>query len=160
MIKDKTVKLFSSALLSSAFVFDFGLLTGCESLTKSFLKDPEITVLSVNVTDITLSEISLNVNMNVKNPNSIPLRLDRVTYQLNISGDTVTEGTMTEGIQVPASGENTLRLPLKFKFSSVAGILQGLLQNSFTKEYELKGSAQVGIFSIPFSKRGEVQLKK
>ena len=137
-----------------------GFLTGCESLTKSFLKDPEVTVLNVDVTDITLSEIMLSVNLNVKNPNSIPLRLDRVTYQFNISGDTVTEGTMTEGLQVPAAGENNLRLPLKFKFSTVAGILQGLMQNSLTKEYELKGSAQLGIFSIPFSKRGEVQLKK
>ncbi len=137
-----------------------GLLIGCESLTKSFLKDPEVTVVGVDVTDITMSEISLSVNMNVKNPNSIPLRLDRVTYQFNISGDTVTEGTMTDGLQVPAGGENNLRLPLKFKFSTISGILQGLMQSSFTKEYELKGSAQLGIFSIPFSKRGEVQLKK
>lgn len=137
-----------------------GLLTGCESLTKNLLKDPEVTVLNVDVTDITMSEISLSVNLNVKNPNSIPLKLDRVTYQLAISGDTVTEGTMTEGLQVPAAGENNLRLPLKFKFSTVAGILQGLMQDSFTKEYELKGSAQLGVFSIPFSKRGEVQLKK
>lgn len=141
-------------------VMTFGLLTGCESLTKNFLKDPEVTVLNVDVTDITLSEISLAINMNVKNPNSIPLKLDSVSYQFNISGNTVTEGTMNEGLQIPAAGENTLRLPLKFKFSTVSGILQGLMQNSFTREYELKGSAQLGIFSIPFSKRGEVQLKK
>lgn len=144
----------------TVLVLIFGLLTGCESLTKSILKDPEVTVMGVDVTDITMSEISLSVNMNVKNPNAIPLRLDRITYQFNISGDTVTEGTMTEGLQVPAVGENNLRLPLKFKFSTISGILQGLMQSSFTKEYELKGSAQLGIFSIPFSKRGEVQLKK
>ena len=155
MSKDNfIIKYFAVLLLT------IGLLTSCESLTKSFLQDPEVTVLNVDVADITLSEISLNVNMNVRNPNSIPLKLDRITYQFNISGDTVTEGTMAEGLQVPALGENTLRLPLKFKFSTVSGILQGILKNSFTKEYELKGSAQLGIFSIPFSKRGEVQLKK
>lgn len=154
MSKDKLA--FHVAVL----VLVLGFLTGCESLTKSFLKDPEVTVLNVDVTDITLSEISLSVNMNVKNPNSIPLKLDRVTYQFNVSGNTVTEGSMTEGLQVPAAGENNLRLPLKFKFSTVSGILQGLMQKSLTKDYELKGSAQLGIFSIPFSKRGEIQLKK
>ena len=155
MSNDKVFRIHLAAL-----VLTFGLLTGCESLTKSFLQDPEVTVMGVDVTDISLSDISLLVNMNVKNPNSIPLKLDRVTYQFNLSGNTVTEGTMTDGLQVPAAGENNLKLPLKFKFSSVSGILQGLMKNSFTKEYELKGSAQLGIFSIPFSKRGEVQLKK
>ena len=155
MSKDNVLVKYFAALMIT-----IGLLTGCESLTKSFLKDPEVTVLNVDVTDLTLSEISVSIKMNVKNPNSIPLKLDRVTYQLNISGDTVTEGTMTEGLQVPALGENTLQLPLKFKFSTVAGILEGMLKSSFTKEYELKGAVKLGIFSIPFSKRGEVLLKK
>ncbi len=137
-----------------------GFFSGCESLTKSLLKDPEVSVLNVGVTDFNFSEVTLAVLMNIKNPNPVPINLSKVDYELNVAGDMVTEGTLNEGIQVPATGENQLTLPLKFKFKSITNVLQGLLNASITKNYELKGSAQLGIFSIPFSKKGEVILKK
>lgn len=141
-------------------LFAVGILSGCESLTKSLLKNPEVTVMNVKVTDINLAEISLAVMMNIKNPNPVALHLNKVTYELNVAGENVTEGVLNEGLQVPASGQNDLTLPLKFKLNSVGNILQGLLQSSFTKEYELKGTVQLGIFSIPFSKKGEVNFSK
>lgn len=137
-----------------------GMLSGCESLTKNFLKDPEVKIIDVKITDISLSEISVAVKLNVINPNGIPLNLDKVNYELNISGETVTEGTFTEGMQIPASGQNDLSIPLKFRLKSVGNILSGLMNRSFTKEYELKGNVQLGIFTLPFSKRGEINLNQ
>lgn len=142
------------------FLFSVFLLSGCESLTKGLLKDPEVTILNVDVTAISFSDISLSVKMNIRNPNVVALNLDRVTYELNVSGDNVTEGTLNEGIKIPASGQSNLTIPMKFKLTSVANALQGMLDGSFTKQYELKGHAQFGIFSIPFSKKGEVHLKR
>lgn len=138
-------------------LFTFGL-TGCESLTKSFLKDPEVNVVEVKVVNINMSDISFAVTLNVKNPNGLELSLGKVTYELNLSGETVTEGTFSEGFKVPAFGQNNVIVPLKFKFKSVGNILSGIINRSFTKEYELKGTAQLGIFSIPFSKKGKVNI--
>lgn len=98
--------------------------------------------------------------MNVKNPNSVALSLDKVAYELNFSGEKVTEGVFSDGLNVPALGESSVTIPFNFKFNSIGNILTGIINKTLTKEYELKGHAKLGIFSVPFSKKGEVNLKK
>ena len=138
-----------------------GLLnSGCAGLTQNLLKDPEVSILDFNLTGVSSEELSMDLNLNVKNPNPIPINLDKVTYALNFSGEQVTEGVFDKGISVPASGENKVTVPIKFKVNSIAHLMQGFINRSFTKDYELSGSAKLGIFSIPFSKKGEINLKK
>lgn len=141
-------------------LFLLAALSGCESLTKSLLKDPEVSVLDVKVTDIDMSDISLAITMSVVNPNAVPINLDRVSYELNVAGETVADGDFDEGVKVPANGRNNVTVPMKFKFKSVGNILSGIINRSFVKEYELKGTAQFGFFSVPFLKKGEVNLNK
>lgn len=135
-------------------------LSSCAYLTKDLLKDPEVKVIDFNITNVTLEDVSINVKMNIKNPNPIPINLDQVTYALKFSGKDVTEGTFTDGVKVPASGENNVTVPLKFKYSSLNSLVSSLLSNTFTKEYEINGSAKMGIFNIPFSDKGEVKFNK
>ncbi len=137
-----------------------GINSGCSSLTKDLLKDPEVKVTDFQVTGVSLEDVSVNLLLNVKNPNPIPVKLDQVQYTLNFSGEKVTEGSLDKGLDIPASGENTVSMPLKFKYSSVGNIISSLLKNTFTKEYELNGTAKMGIFNVPFSKKGEVKFTK
>lgn len=136
------------------------LFSSCANLTKDLLKDPEVSIVDFNLTGITAQAVSMDLKLNVKNPNPIPLNLDSVTYALNLSGEKVTEGTFDKGISVPASGEGQVTVPLNFNFNSVGNLLSGIMNRSFKKDYELTGSAKMGIFSIPFQKKGEVNLTK
>ncbi|MGZ3725753.1 MAG: LEA type 2 family protein [Pseudobdellovibrio sp.] len=149
------MKILISVLLMGA---SLGLLTACADLTKNLLKDPEVKVIGFKLASVSAQDMAVEVNLNVKNPNPIPINLDQVDYALSFSGEKVTEGTFDKGIQIPASGEGQLTVPLKFKFNSVGNILTGLINRSFTKDYELVGSAKLGIFSIPFTKKGEINL--
>lgn len=137
----------------------FGL-SACGTIGEKLLKDPEVEVVGLGVDDVSASEVSVRLKLNVKNPNGIPLKVGRVTYALNFAGDKVTEGEVKEGVSVPANGSNTVELPLKFAYNSVGNVLKGLFTQKFSKTYELKGTAQVGMFAIPFSKKGEVDLSK
>lgn len=136
------------------------VLSSCSSLTKDLLKDPEVKVTDFKVTNVTLEDVAISVQMNIKNPNPIPLKLDQVTYALKFSGEQVTEGVFDQGVNIPASGENSVTVPLKFKYSSVGNLISSLFKNTFTKEYELNGAAKLGIFSIPFNQKGEVKFNK
>ena len=135
------------------------LLSSCATLTQS-LKDPEVKIVDFNVTDVGVEDVAVNVMMNIKNPNNVALKLDQITYSLNFSGNNVTEGVVNKGLEVPASGENTISIPLKFKYGSIGNILSSLMKNTYTKDYELHGTAKMGMFSIPFSKKGEVEFNK
>lgn len=136
------------------------MLASCSSLTKDLLKDPEVKVLDFKVTNVTLEDVSVAVQMNIKNPNPIPLKLDAVNYSLKFSGEKVTEGVFDDGVNVPASGENNVTVPFRFKYSSLGSLVTSLLNNTFTREYELDGSAKLGIFSVPFKQKGEVKFNK
>lgn len=149
----KTV-LNTSALLLVLF------FTGCASLTRDLLKDPEVKILDFSVSNITAESVSVNVKMNVVNPNPIPLKLDQVGYNLKLSGQQVTEGTFDQGVDIPANGANDVVIPLTFKFNAVGSLINSFLKKTITKEYEITGSAKLGLFSIPFNKKGEINLKK
>jgi LEA14-like dessication related protein len=136
------------------------VFSSCANMTQGLLKDPEVSILDFKLSGITSEDVSMDLQLNVKNPNPIPLALDEVTYSLNFSGEKVTEGTFNKGVNIPAIGEGKVTIPLKFKFNSVGNLLSGFINRKFTKEYELSGAAKVGLFSIPFIKKGEVNLAK
>lgn len=131
---------------------------GCASWTGKILKDPEVLLNHVEVSDISTKDISLNLRLIVKNPNSIPLKLNEINYSLRVADRMVTEGQVEKGINIPASGEGEVVVPLKFQYSTVGSIFEGLMKRTLTRDYEITGSAKVGIFSIPFAKKGEINF--
>lgn len=135
-------------------------LSACAYLTRDLLKDPEVNLVDFAVTGLSLEDVSVEFKMNVKNPNPLPLNLDELVYSINFSGQNVTSGVFTQGVSIPALGENTLVVPLKFKYSSVGNLVTSLLKNTFKKEYEISGTAKLGLFSIPYNKSGVVSFNK
>lgn len=147
--------------LCKAIVFTLVLiLTSCAMLTKDLLKDPEVKILDFTVAGITAESVSVNVKLNVNNPNPIPLKLDQVGYSLKLSGLQVTEGIFDKGVDIPANGANDVVIPVTFKFNAVGSLIDSFLKKTITREYEITGSAKLGLFSIPFNKKGEINLKK
>jgi LEA14-like dessication related protein len=137
--------------------FFTSVIFSCSTLT---LKDPQVEVTRVDVANVSAKDMTLNLKLKVDNPNSIPLNLDKVTYALKFAGNAVTEGTVDQKVIVPANGVGEVVIPLKFQYQMLDSLLGALLNKSATKNYELNGSAQLGILSIPFSKKGEVNLQQ
>lgn len=145
-------------LLSVLF---FLLSSSCAMLNQGMnLKDPEVNVTDFSVTDVTMEDVAVNLLLNVKNPNAVALKLDQISYALNFSGNQVTEGIIDKGLNIPAAGEGNVVIPLKFKYGSFGNVLSSIMKNTYSKDYELIGSAKFGLFSIPFRKKGEVQFNK
>lgn len=151
------MRIFTTVLLLTAGWLS---MSACSSLTEGLLKDPEVKVSDFKLAGIDSSGVSIDLGLNVKNPNALPLKLDEVEYALKVSGEQVTEGVFDKGISIPANGEGAVRIPLKFQFKSVGNLLSGIINRSFKKDYELNGAVKLGIFSIPFSQKGEIDINK
>jgi LEA14-like dessication related protein len=132
----------------------------CADLTKNLAKDPEVKILDLSIVQFSGQEIDLNLKLNVNNPNPMELKIGKIAYGLSLSGKPVTEGVFDKGLAVPSNGSSDVIVPLKFKYDAVGSILTNLLNKTLTKDYELKGSVEVGWFSIPFTKKGEIQIGK
>lgn len=135
------------------------LVFSCAVLEKyDSLKEPKVSISAVDVADVSAKDIALNLKLNIDNPNNLPLKLDKITYALKVSGKDVTSGMIDQHIQIPANGQSDVVVPLKFQYSMLEGLISGLLKKTLTKDYELNGSAQIGILSIPFTKKGELKF--
>jgi len=135
------------------------MMSACSTLN-GVVKNPEVLVKEFKLTGVNAEGVSIDLGLNVKNPNPVALVLDEVEYALNVSGEKVTEGVFDKGVNIPAGGEGTVYIPLKFKFTSVGNLLSGFMNRSFVKDYELSGAAKLGIFSIPFNQKGTIDLNK
>lgn len=144
-------------LASCILIFSF---FSCSSLVEKLLKDPEVKVVDVKVTDVSAKDLSLDLKLNVNNPNPRSFTIGKIAYGLSLSGDKVTEGVYDKSIEIPAEGATDVVVPLKFKYSSLQTLVSNLLKKSLTKDYELTGTVDVGILSIPFTQKGTLELGK
>ena len=56
--------------------------------------------------------VSFNVNVNVKNPNSIAAAMTKMDYILTLNGKQVVSTTMNNGINVPANSSSVVTIPI------------------------------------------------
>ncbi len=131
----------------------------CSTLTSyTALKDPEVEVSAVDVTSVSTKDIGLDLKLSISNPNGVAINLDKVTYALKFSGKDVTSGMIDQGIKIAANGQGDVVVPLKFQYNMIDSLITGFMKKTLAKDYELSGTAQLGILSIPFSKKGEVNI--
>lgn len=146
---------FKILFLTSVLFF-----SGCAQLAKDLLKDPEVKISELTINNISAEQLTVHLKINVINPNPMSLKLGKVGYNLKFSGQQVTEGVFDQGLDIPANGAGDVIIPLTFKYDAVNSLINSFLKKTITKDYELSGSAQVGFLSIPFNKKGEINLKK
>ena len=56
--------------------------------------------------------VTFNVNVDVKNPNSIAAAMTKMDYILTLNGKQVVSTTMNNGINVPAQSSSTISIPI------------------------------------------------
>ena len=129
----------------------------CKSLGKGSFAQPVVTVKNVAVTGVGLTGGSLDVNLNVYNPNGFALDAQRLTYQLFV--DTVQFGTgATDArLHVGSKDSATIRVPVDFNWSGLGQVGRDLM-NKGTVNYRVKGDLTVGSglgnYTIPYDRTG------
>jgi len=131
---------------------------GCSALGKQSLKDPVVTLADVKVAGVGLNGGSLDVVLNVQNPNDF--RLDATQLRYNVLVDTVpfANGITTQGFHVEGKKTQQVHIPINFTYSGV-GAAGRQLMNTGSVLYTVKGDITIGSAiginaTIPFSQTG------
>jgi len=132
--------------------------SACLSIPKNLI-EPKVELQSVQVQDPTFSDATLVFQFQVENPNTVPLEVDSLNYNLQLNGKQFTEGSVSEGLKVGSQSTATLPLPIRVKYSDLAGSISSFLSQGSTP-YQVQGAVRMGLFSIPFQKEGEVKLQQ
>jgi len=136
------------------------LLTSCMSW---FLEQPTFALKEVAITRLSLTEVHFRFGIEVQNPNSFDLDLRALEYTVYFNDREVGRGRLDKEIRIAKTSATLVQVPLQTDFKSLGDPL-GLVLGGKDLKYKIEGAAIVkaslGTATIPFSKSGNIKIKK
>ena len=141
-------------LIAVAFL---SLVFGCSSL-KKVIEPPKVKLQEINITKLSMLNADLAIILSVKNPNNINFDVKNLKYSLDINSKTVTSGTLKEKILVKGKETTMVSVPLRILYKDILGsALTLMLLKKDGVPYLVKGSVELGPFTIPFDDKGNLK---
>ncbi len=125
------------------------LCTGCAVLNRVSFEAPTATLAGVSVTGLGLQGGSLDLDLDVYNPNAYALRSPRLAVTIDLEQTHFGEATLEHALQLPAQSHSTVRVPLSFTWEGVGAGARALLRKG-SVDYGLTGRIVV---EAPFGER-------
>lgn len=133
------------------------LLAGCASLS---VKSPEVSLSDVTIEEFGLLEQRLGIRLRVMNPNDAALRIDGVSFAVDVNGQSFAKGVSNKAVTVPRFGEALLDLTA---VSTLGDLLRQLGEfaksGRDTVQYRVHGQFYGGgLNGVPFDSKREIKL--
>jgi LEA14-like dessication related protein len=134
---------------------------GCKTIGRQMLKEPVVTLKDVRLVGIGVTGGTLDVFLNIYNPNEFRLDGSRLTYQVFADSVAVGGGTLDQQFTVQNGDSTSIRLPLTFTYAGL-GAAARQIQNQGSVNYRVKGEIEVatpiGRFTRPYDQSGRYTL--
>jgi LEA14-like dessication related protein len=131
--------------------------TGCASLARSAFQNPMVELKDVRVKGIGLQGGSLDVVLDVYNPNDYRIDASRVTYTLLADSIQVATGEVTKLVTLDNRRMSTVILPVTFTLRELNQAANVLLQRG-SIDYIVRGdftlATPFGSITRPYSSKG------
>ncbi|WP_413288948.1 LEA type 2 family protein [Bdellovibrio sp. HCB337] len=134
------------------------LLCSCASFWGTVVEKPKISLDRVSVKDVSLKGSTLIFHVNVENPNKMDLKVDQISYKVFVNNKELTKAQTDKAVTVPAQGASLVELPLPIEYNKIFTDLKELMFAESAK-YKIEGDAKFPLFTIPFTKEGDVKLR-
>ena len=133
------------------------LVTGaCAGFGTSF-EEPVVTLKDVVITGLGATGGSLDVVLNVYNPNGYKLDALAMTYRVDVDETKVGEGALEDHFVVEKSDSSTVRMPVRFTYAGLGAAGRSLI-TSGTINYRVRGDITVatplGNYTRPYDRTG------
>ena len=130
---------------------------GCGSLGKQSFAQPIVTLKDVKLTGVGLTGGSLDVMLNVYNPNNFRLDASRLTYQVMMDTVRFANGSIDQALTVQSKDSTTVRIPVSFSYNGLGAAGRQIL-NTGSVNYRVLGDLVVatvlGNFTVPYDRTG------
>ena len=134
------------------------LAAGCATIGRQVVEQPVVTFKDVRVSGLGLQGGSLDVLLNVYNPNRFALDATRLTYRLMVDSTQLGTGALDQRFVVQRGDSAVVRLPVQFSFAGLGAAGRQLLRSGAVN-YRVLGdvtvSTPIGNFTRPFDRTGQ-----
>ena len=126
---------------------------------------PSVKMGKVKVDKVDFMGATLMLELELDNPNSFGVNLDKLNYNLEVNGKHWATGSAPKAVKLAKGGSSKIQLPVSLNFATTgAGLYQAIVAGS-AFDYKLKGDLDatadnplLGTFTMPFSKGGKFSL--
>ena len=136
------------------------LLSSCGGIKP---EPPEVALAGVTISNLTLSHANIIATLDVYNPNTKNVKVEKIQYTLILNGVKIAKGRSLEETVVPANGTAHIKLNIRAPYWDLVRVMS-TLQKGRSAEVLLKGSAKLGGFGFgsytyPFERRSVLSLR-
>jgi len=114
------------------------ILSACSSLPLSDPIPPEVSVDRFRLGKLSLRKQEVHLRLKVDNPNNFQLPLQVLTFNVNVEGVELANGSSDQAVTIPANGDALLDVSVsssrlfKFVFDYLAGVSKGKTETEYT----------------------------
>lgn len=132
---------------------------GCSALGKQAFQQPVVKVADIKLTGVGLTGGSMDVLVDVQNPNDFRLDATRMTYDVMLDSVQFATGTVDNRFTVEGNKTARVTVPVNFTYAGIGQAGRQLL-NTGGVNYKLTGDVTVGTvvgnFTVPFNTTGRL----
>jgi LEA14-like dessication related protein len=136
-------------------------LAGCATMAAS-LEPPAVRLLALELLDSSLTRQSFRVTLELTNPNSLPVPVRAMNYDVKLLGEAVASGALNSPFTLPAGGSENVKVDVSMDTLATLGNLTRALRGAASAiDYQVNGTLQVDLpFAkpIPVTHSGQVPL--
>ena len=135
------------------------VLSGCATLARQAFSNPVVSVKDVRVKGIGLQGGSLDLILDVYNPNEYRLDASRITYQVWVDSSQIATGEIEKLVTLTDKGNSEVVVPVNFTFAAVQKALVHYAQRG-SVDYRVTGAFTMqtpfGSITRPYSGAGRL----
>lgn len=144
--------------LAALAVVSGAAIAGCATIGRQVFTNPIVSFNDVHVNGLGLQGGSLDVVLNVYNPNHYGLSAQRLDYQVLVDSVPLGTGAITRSFGVGGGDSTQVRLPVTFSYAGLGSAGRTLLARGVVN-YRVVGNITVGTpigqFTRPFDRTGQ-----
>ena len=134
-------------------------LSGCAGLGGLSPK-PEVSVAGLSLVQMGLFEQRFTLKLRIQNPNDVELRINGLSFEIELNGQSFITGLSDRGVTIPRFGEALLDVNATSTLGSALKQLRELQKGGRERiDYRIFGRLNAsGMGTMPFERRGDLQL--
>ncbi len=105
---------------------------------------------NVKVTNLSLSYLQMNLDLQISNPNALPLYIPSGDFEIYLNNQNLGKGTFGS-TTIGGNSQNIIVVPLTFSTLNLSSVLYGIFAGGGNVTVSIQGSANLVLFRIPFN---------
>lgn len=128
---------------------------------------PEVKLQNYSISRVTLEGIEVNFNLEINNPNPVPMEIAGYSYQVFINDIEFLNEKRT-GFSLPASDKKIVTIPVNIRydklFGTAASVIGTITSGGKTINYRIEGTVNAGLLGLnvaaPIKASGAIPIPK